>query len=295
MSEITPTSASPSVPLPPFNGTTSQAIADRLRLLEHLDKISSYVALCRAAGVVFDTVTTEKGYQERLARWINNATNQYELLGEHNYGLLAQSLIRDFPFLTSYIGVPLFNILVSPMYHSIATLLNCHSRGTGRDLVIKKMKGKYKVYRASMREKDRGYIGIMHVYYDQGTDSITTREQYTKSDHEKWDVPGTIYPISSDTFIILTVDTVDSTIKITYVNERGFDNDGNVAFFIGWAADTDRRRFFAAPMYAKRTSDDDETQEYKKIDEFPADIKECLERRLSPETPYGRFVYTPER
>jgi hypothetical protein len=73
-------------------------------------------------------------------------------------------------------------------------MLNCQNRGEARDLVMKKMVGKYKIYKASSREPQQGYIGIMEVKHDEMADSVTIRELFQKSETEIWDMPGTIYP-----------------------------------------------------------------------------------------------------
>lgn len=280
--------------LPAFNPTTSQSLADRVRALECSGYIESYVEFCKAAGVTFNSVNAKHGYQQKLSRWINNAREEWESFGKQNYINLSSYLIEKFPFFESYMGIPIMSLLEAPMYHAIASLLNCQKRGEARDLVIRKMCGRYTVYRPSMRKFEHGFIGLMEIKYDEAADSIATRELYKKSDESMWDLPGTIYPISDDAFMILTADTTDSTIKLHYVNERGFDRAGKVGYFTGWSADTDRRRYFTTPFYARRIGDGETIElEYKDIKEFPAHIIEYLGRKLSSETPYGRFVHTP--
>jgi hypothetical protein len=236
-----------------------------------------------------------KAYRERLSRWINNPTEEWELLGKENYEKLIAYLLNEHPHFKDQIAAPIKHLLHAPLYHAIAPLLNCEDRLDARRVVVERMVGKYYTYKASARQPHYGYRGIMEISYDEPTNAIATMEFYEKSKAETWNVPGTIYPISHDMFIILSVDLPDSTVKIAFINERGtFDkNDKNakVPFFTGWLADTDRHKYFTTPIYAKRIPEGgDEKLDFKLIKDFDEDIKRYLSRRLDDE---NTFVYTP--
>jgi hypothetical protein len=284
----------PSVPdgaqLPPFGPISSQAVAERLRVLECSQSIKSYVDFCRAAQVKFPGVRSDKGFERRLSRWINNAAEGSSLLGEGNYILLATHMMKKCPEWKTHIGVPIFSMLQAPLYHAIAPFLNCQKRTEGRDLIINHMVGEYETYKASARYPGYGYVGLMEIKYVKTTDAILTRERYCKSETETWDVPGTIYPITDDVFIILAIDVADTGIKVTFVNERGGLINNKVPSFTGWIADTDRRKYFTTVFCAKRLNPGHGIKlEFMRLDKFPKDITFLMSRELNDDN----YIFTP--
>jgi len=276
------------VKLPPFSPASSQALADRLHSLHYtrdadgnrlIDEHDSFAA---DAGVSFEKHEVgSAGYGQRLSRWRNDAYAQADLLGEDNYRKLASHLLAHHPYLANHLAVPVHQLLQAPDYHALAPILSCEIRLKAREVAIDRMAGSYQIYRPSMRQDDYGYLGLLDVTYDEAADAFRTRERYVRSDREKWDMPGALYPITHDVFMIVTVDVVDQTIQAKYINHVPQGDDGMLMGMDGFVADMDKHHYYTCRIAFERITKRAEAKlDFIKISDMPQHIQDRLSMRL---------------
>lgn len=279
-----------------FDPISSRALAERILVLEFSKKIKDRETFAKAAGVTFSGVTAKDGYGQKLSRWINHPSEKFLLLGEENYKKLATYTLALHPYMAAQIGIPVFQLLENPLYHAIAPVLNCQARGAARETITEKMLGVYNVYRPSMRKKNFGYIGAMSINHDPQSGAFTTRELYVRHEDQQWDIAGALYPINKDVFMIISVDTNDDTVQMTYVNSISTDRNRKITTFAGWMCDMDRHKYYTAPIYFKKLDNvekiEDVTISFDLIENMPNYAVEWFESKLSDETERGEYLYT---
>ena len=281
-----------------FDAISSQALADRVRLLQSSNKIKNLREFAEEAKVTFANIRAEHGFSQRFSRWLRHPQSNAHVLGEDNYQRLVDHITKLYPYMAAQIRIPLLHLLQKPLYHAIAPLLRCEARGAARQTLIEKMQGFYAIYRPSMRQKQYGYIGAMELRYDEGTDAFTTRELYRRHEDEHWDIPGALYPLSKDVFMITSIDTVDDTVQIKYINDIHTDRSGAITLFSGWIADMDRYKYYTCPIVFKRNNDTSITSldsmllDFVLCENMPQFAIEWFGRVLSDQTERGEYIYT---
>ncbi len=277
MTKGLPIRLSSSPRLPAFTPRSSQALADRIHALKHARKISGYRQFVKESGVSFGKIRSDKGYEQRLSRWLNDPYDEFDLLGYDNYIKLLQFVLKKYPSFEDQIQTPILQLLQNPIYHSMAPILNCQDRGDARKTLIDNLQGNYVIYRPSMRRGGYGYVGFMEINFDAISDSFTTRElyeiNYEDGSNEYWDVKGSMFPINKNTHMITSVDQVDNSIQIKYINAVGF-NIERVTYFTGWVSDTDRNIYYTAPIYCLRVNDFNQLKlDFMPIAEMPKAVR----------------------
>jgi hypothetical protein len=250
-----PAASDEPVAVPHFDQTASQALSDRLRLLKHLGKVAEYEEVARAAGVAFDGIKAQNGFGQRLSRWINNPFSEHELLGKENYRKLAGHIASEFPKLRSHLDVPVHQLVANPLYHAVAPYLDARKRTLAIETLKSRLQGHYVIYKPSMKETNLAYIGRLKIEYDDETDSFYVHELYAAGPDETWDIPGAIYPITHDVFMILTLNPVDQTIQVKHINDLRRRGKAEITGFSGWISDAHKHRFYASRFRADKVAE----------------------------------------
>jgi hypothetical protein len=252
--DVPPAGANLSRSIPTFGPTTSQALADRLQLLEINSTKFSYTRFAIEAGVQFGKLKTEKGIKQRLSRWINHASDEYELLGSENYERLLVRLLREEPLLCEAVGTPATHLLGHPLYHALGAALECSNLDV-INFFKTKMAGAYRIYRPSILQTDYSFIGRMDIAYAPETESFRTRERYSMENGHEWDMQGALFPMSQKLFMTVAIDPHDKTIQAKYFStilNRPTEKGQVISGFAGWVADLQGDRYYTTRLFAER-------------------------------------------
>jgi hypothetical protein len=232
----------PLIDIPPYDETSAKALIGRLRALKNSGIIEQFSAFAKEAGVTFGQDPKSDTYAQRLSHWMSHPKAELTAFGEHNYRRLSTHLQTQFQFLPSNIDVTMQQLLRYPLYHAIASQLNCSERAFAHKTARKQMVGSYLVYRPSKRAINFGYVGRMDISYDEKLDAFPLREQYARSHDERWDMAGALYPITDDVAKLLTINRENQTLQVKYANDFPKGEQACITRFSGWMSHIPRLR-----------------------------------------------------
>lgn len=275
--------ADPNADLPAFDHASSAALAARLVALKHAKLVKDYAEFARIAGVSFPGVNARSSYLSRLSRWLNDPELNIDDLGRDNFNKLIIHLrAKDLAFVTEHMSVTVMDMLRSPLYHAVAMHLNCYDRNAATQSARKHLENRFRIFRPSMRQFDYGYVGTMEINYCSISNAFLTREIYVKSENERWDMQGALFPITHDVFLMLAIDTVDQTIQVKYVHGLRSEGSKSTSGFSGWIADTNQYKFYVTRFYAERLKPGETVKyDFKRIADMPSHVRTDLGRKLS--------------
>ncbi len=273
----------PNADLPAFNHASSAALAARLAALRYAKLIEDYVGFAQKAGVVFPGVNAPSSYRSHFSNWLNDPEVNIEFLGRDNFHKLITHLrAANLTFVTEHLSMTVMDMLRSPLYHAVAMHLNCYDRNTATQSARKHLEDRFRIFRPSMRQFDYGYVGSMDIKYCSDSNAFLTREIYIKSEKERWDMQGALFPITHDVFLMLAIDTVDQTIQVKYVHGLRSEGAKNSSGFSGWIADTNHYKFYVTRFHAERLKPGEAVKyEFKRIADMPSHVRTDLGRKLS--------------
>jgi hypothetical protein len=286
----TPTEISQRNRTPKYTAVSAQGLADHLRVLKLMGYINGYPEFAHDAGVKFDKVDGEKGYGEKISRWVNHCEEYWDVLEDDNFNNLLDHTIKLFPWLHNYIELPVMRRLRSPIYYSAAHILQ---KGATIDVerITRQFDGIYEAFRPSAKNQGYIFIGALELRYDDVSDSFITREIYGNNAGEQWEFIGAFIPIMKSKMMIISINENDGVIDTKYINSINYARS-NVISFSGWVADMSGLRYYSAPIFFRKRPDyeriSDVVLEFRRLD-APVDeritqsTKLLLERELANE------------